>query len=192
MNKQYLIGQLEAMQNAKRVNRLRVANLVLNNPDLLPFLIEVSFETDNKLSIKAAWSLELVLEQQLDWITPYLDYFTTQISTVVFGSAVRSFSKICNFIAIAYTSKNKSILQEFLQKKHIDAIIETGFDWMISNHKVAVKAYTMNALALFGKNYDWVHEELKLIIQQNIIHESAAYKARGKMTLLLINKKINL
>ena len=42
--------------------------------------------------------------------------------------------------------------------------------------KAAVKAYTMNALFLLGKNYDWVHQELKLIIQQNIMNESAAYK----------------
>ena len=60
---------------------------------------------------------------------------------------------------------------------------------MISNHKVATKAYSMNALFLFGKNYDWVHQELKLILQQNISKESAAYKARGKMTLELINKE---
>ena len=39
---------------------------------------------------------------------------------------------------------------------------------MISDQKVATKAYTMNALYLLGKNYDWVHQELKLIIQQNI------------------------
>ena len=189
MNKQFLIDQLEEMQNAKRVNRLRVANLVLNHQDLLPFLVEISFEINNKLSIKAAWSLELVLKEKIDWITPHLDYFTSHISTVIFGSAVRSFSKICNFIAIAYTSKKESLLKESLQKKHIDTIIETGFDWMLSNHKVAVKAYTMNALALLGKNYDWVNEELKLIIQQNMINESAAYKARGKITLQLINKK---
>lgn len=190
MNKQFLIEQLIEMENAKRVNRQRVANLVLHNPDLLPFLLEISFEINNKLSIKAAWSLELVLDQKPDWITPHLDYFSTNISTVIFGSAVRSISKICNFIAIAYTSKKENLIKEFITETQINLIIETGFDWMISNHKVAVKAYTMNALALLGKNYDWVHDELRLIIQQNIINESAAYKARGKMTLQIINAAI--
>ena len=92
-------------------------------------------------------------------------------------------------MAIAYTSKKESLLKEFLTKNHIEKIIETGFDWMISNHKVATKAYTMNALFLFGKNSDWVHNELKLILQQNIPKESSAYKSRGKITLDLINKK---
>ena len=79
--------------------------------------------------------------------------------------------------------------KDFLTKTHIDNIIEINFDWLISNHKVATKAYAMQTLYLFGKNYDWVHEALKLTIQQNITTESAAYKARGKMTLALINKK---
>lgn len=189
MNKAYLITQLLNMQNAKRVNRMRVTNIVLDNPELLPFLLEISFDVDDKLSIKAAWTLELVLEQKLDWLTPHLDYFTQHIALVYFDSAVRPISKICNFIAIAYNAKKESLIKEFLTNKHIELMIETGFDWMISNHKVATKAYTMNALYLLGKNSDWVHEELKLILQQNIAKESAAYKARGKMTLALINKK---
>ncbi|WP_456376766.1 hypothetical protein [Lutibacter sp.] len=46
----------------------------------------------------------------------------------------------------------------------------------------------MEMLYLFGENYDWVHTELQLIIQQNILNESAAYKARGKKILSWINK----
>jgi len=47
----------------------------------------------------------------------------------------------------------------------------------------------MEMLYLFGKNENWIHEELKLIIQQNILNESAAYQARGKKILNWINKK---
>lgn len=189
MTKIYLIEKLEAMQNAKRENRLRVANLVVENPELMPFLIEQVFEVENKRSIKAAWTLELVCEQQLNLLIPYLDTFTTKINTLKFDSAVRPASKICNFLAIAYNSKKNPLITKNLTSEYINRIIETGFDWMISNHKVATKAYTMNALFLLGKNADWVHEELKLILEQNIPKESAAYKARGKITLALINKK---
>lgn len=189
MNKDFLIHQLNNIENAKRENRLRVANLVLKNNNLFPFLLEIVFDLNNKTGIKAAWILELVCEQKIDWLVPHLDYFTKNISTVTQDSAVRPIAKICNFMAIAYTSKNDNLLKLELKKSHIDQIIEAGFDWMISQQKVAVKAYTMNALYLFGKNYNWVHQELKLIIQQNIANESAAYKARGKMTLALINKK---
>lgn len=189
MTKEFLILQLEAIENAKRLNRERVANLVLENIALLPFLIEIVFKVEHKLSIKAAWILEIVCEQQLELLVPYLHTFTTHIKFLKFDSAVRPASKICNFIAIAYSSKKENSIKNFLTKKHIETIIETGFDWMLSNHKVATKAYMMNALFLLGKNSDWVHEALQQILQQNIPKESAAYKARGKMTLALINKK---
>ena len=47
----------------------------------------------------------------------------------------------------------------------------------------------MELLFLFGKNEDWIHQELQLIIQQNIIKETAAYKVRGEKILCWINHK---
>lgn len=189
MNKDVLVEQLELLENAKRVNRLRVSNFVFNNPTLFPHLLELSFDATNKKSIKAAWILELVCTEKLDWLAPHLNYFTQNIKQLKFDSAVRPASKICMFLAKAYASKNDSFVKEILTKNHIDKIIETGFDWMISNHKVATKAYTMETLLLFGKNYSWVHNELKLILEQNMASESPAYKARGRITLNRINKK---
>jgi len=189
MNKDFLILQLKNIENAKRVNRLRVSNLVIENKELFKPLLELTFEVDNKLSIKAAWVLEFVCFEKLEWLVPYLDTFTKNIRFVKFDSVVRPVSKICNFIAIAYNSRKTSLIKETLTRNQIDLIIETGFDWMISEQKVAVKAYTMNSLFLFGKEYDWVHEELKLIILKNISTGSPAYKARGKITLSLINNK---
>jgi len=189
MNKEFLISQINSIENAKRVNRLRVTNLVLKNKKLFPYLLEIVFEVNHKTSIKAAWVLELVCTEKLDWLAPYLNSFTENISKVKLDSAVRPISKICNFLALAYTSKKESLIKELLTKSEIDAIFEAGFEWLIGEHKVAAKAYGMNALFLFGKNCPWVHEELKLILQQNITKESAAYKARGKITLHLLNKK---
>jgi len=189
MTKSFLIQQLEELGPALRSNRLRVTNLVLKNPDLIPFLVEKTFDTTNKLSIKAAWILEMICENNINLLIPHLDFFTQNLKYVKFDSAVRPVSKICNFLAKEYNAKSNNSIKEVLAKSHIDKIIETGFDWMISNHKVATKAYTMNALYIFGKKYNWVHEELKLILEQNIPKESSAYKARGKITLSLINKK---
>jgi len=189
MNKSYLEKELANLGPALRTNRQRVSNLVLETPELLPFLIEIVFEIKNKTSTKAAWVLELVCADKLDWLAPHLDYFIENIGIIEHDSAVRPISKICNFLAISYNSKKKSVIKIKLTSNHIEKIIETGFDWMISQHKVATKAYTMNTLFLLGKNHNWVHEELKLIILQNISKESAAYKARGRITLALINKQ---
>jgi len=109
MTKEFLILQLNNIENAKRVNRLRVANLVIENPVVFKHLLAIAFEVNNKLSIKAAWVLEFVCEEKLDWLAPYLTYFTQNISHLKFDSAVRPVSKICGFIAKAYTSKTKPL-----------------------------------------------------------------------------------
>lgn len=189
MNKELIILQLNTLENATRVNRLSVANFVFENKELFKYLLEIVFEFENKLSIKAAWVLEFVCAEKLDWLAPHLNYFTENINNVKFDSAVRPVSKICEFLAKAYTSKKESIIQSEINPIHITKIIEVGFDWLIGQQKVAVKVYSMEMLFLFGKNKDWVHEELKLIIEQNITNESAAYQARGKKILSWINKK---
>ena len=111
------------------------------------------------------------------------------MAKVTFESAIRPVSKISGFLASAYTSKNESTIKKYLTKEHIDVIIETGFDWLIGNQKIAVKVYSMEMLYLFGKDYDWVHQELKLILEQNIVKESYGYQARGKKILRWINKE---
>lgn len=184
-----MLQVLDNIENAKRVNRLNARDVILENKSLFPFLLKIAFDSQNKTAIKAAWILELVCEQKLDLLIPQLDFFISNIKTLKNESAIRPASKICLFLGEAYTSKSTNAIQKNLTKTQIEQIIETGFDWLISNHKVATKAYTMQTLYLFGENQDWVHQELKLIIQQNIMKESAAYKARGKMTLDLINKK---
>ncbi|WP_299528830.1 adenylosuccinate lyase [uncultured Lutibacter sp.] len=189
MNKEFLILQLNNIENAKRVNRMRVTSLVLKNEELFPFLIAIVFELNDKTAIKAAWVLELVCELKLNLLLPHLSYFTKNIKHLKHDSAVRPASKICMFLAQTYASKNNILLKKIITKFHIDSIIEISFDWLISDRKVATKAYAMQTLYLLGKNYDWVHEELKLIIKQNMANESPAYKARGRMTLDLINKK---
>lgn len=188
MNKEFLILQLNHIENAKRVNRLRVANLVIKNKELFPYLLELVFEIENKTSVKAAWVLEFVCAERLNWLAPHLNYFTENIGKVKFDSAVRPVSKICEFLAKAYTSENNWVIKTELKKNHIKKMIEVGFDWLIGKQKVAVKVYAMEMLFLLGKNIDWVRQELRLIIELNITKESAAYKARGKKILGLINK----
>ena len=63
-----------------------------------------------------------------------------------------------------------------------------GFDWLITPQKIAVRAYTMNFLYLFGLEKSWIHPELKHLISSKIIQESKGTKARGKQILLLIEK----
>lgn len=184
-----LIQELNNLGTAKRENRQRVANIVLANKDLMQDLVDITFDVNNEISIKAAWILEWICtHHQINWILPYLDKFTQSITTLKFDSAIRPCAKICEHLANAYYSKTDNETKKNLTEEHIEKIIETGFDWLITPQKIAVRAYTMNTLYLFGLERDWVHPELKHLIETKIIHESKGTKARGKHILALIEK----
>lgn len=189
MNPDFLISVLNSMNNAARDNREKASTIVLQNPNLVKTLVDITFDVDNKLSIKASWVLEwMCTHHGITHILPYIDIFTKNISRVHFDSVTRPCAKICEHLATAYTSKKENEVQITLTQKHIDLIIETGFDWLITEQKIAVKAYTMTTLYLFGLQKDWVHKELEHIISTKVIHQSKGCEARGKKILALINK----
>ncbi|WP_438988511.1 adenylosuccinate lyase [Polaribacter sp.] len=188
-NQLYLLEQLNNLETAKRENRQRIANIVLEQAFLFEELVTITFWIDKKNSIKAAWVLEWICtHQNLDFILPYLNEFTSKISSLKFDSAIRPCAKICEYLATAYYAKSANKTKETLTLVHIDAIVETGFDWLITPQKIAVRAYTMNTLYLFGLEKEWIHPELKHLIETKIIHESKGTKARGKHVIKLIEK----
>ncbi|MFY0604139.1 MAG: adenylosuccinate lyase [Flavobacteriaceae bacterium] len=188
MSLDYLTSELNNIENAKRENRQRVANIVCEQKELFSPLVKITFQVTKKVSIKAAWILEWICtHNDLSLIIPHLDFFTAHLKNLTYDSAIRPCAKICEHIATAYF-KNDELFQKHLTEKHIQFIIETGFDWLITEQKIAVRAYTMNTLFLFGKEQNWIHPELEHLIRTKIIHESKGCKARGRFILEQIEK----
>lgn len=189
MSIDFLISILENIENPKRVNRQTAANIVLDRPELLEYVVKITFDVDDKLSIKAAWILEWICSHHgIVYITPYLDSFTANLKNLHFDSAIRPCAKICEHIAVQYTSKKDNEIKMCLSQHHIDVLVEIGFDWLITEQKIAVRAYTMNMLYLLGLHRNWVHKELEHLIRSKIIHESKGCKARGQKILALLKE----
>lgn len=174
--------------NHSREKRLYYSHLMINNPELVPKLLDILFMVDDKISPRAAWVFEFMSSNNINTIIPYLDIFTEQMHKVHLDSAVRPIAKICELIAKAYTSKQDNQIKEALTSIHKERIIENCFDYMINDEKVAPKAYSMTTLFMFGKEYDWVHPELVLILERDFALQSAAFKARAKQILYKIKK----
>lgn len=187
MTTQELYNELSNV-NHSREKRLYYADMVINNKDLIPKLLEIMFWADDKASPRAAWVFEFMCKKNIETIIPYLDSFTENIHKVHLDSAVRPVAKICEFLATAYHSKNENGIQTALTKTHKERIIEVCFDYMINDEKIAPKAYSMNTLFLFGKDYDWVHPELALILERDFQMQSSGFKARARHILKKIKK----
>lgn len=160
---------------AHRKSREDNRDFIYKNPDSLSELTQLAFNLKDKNHHKAWWILELIFEEKLHLITPYIDDFCEKIPQLKEDPAKRPASKICLFLSDPkiYT----------LTKEQETKIIETCFDWLIRDEKVAAKAYSIRTLFNFGKKYDWIHPELLQIIQQDFALHSSAYKAVAKEIL---------
>ncbi|UNY97688.1 hypothetical protein MQE36_11395 [Zhouia spongiae] len=178
-------GLFKKLQYVKayRENRQEVATYVLNNPGLFNDLLHYCFDPDPEISYKSCWILEFVCKEKLDWLLPSLDYFIENIRSLKHDSAIRPCAKICELLCEAYFKKKPSKTKRSLRATHLEQLSEINFDWLINDEKVATKAYAMHSLFLLGKKIDWIHPELKKVLEQNFSVHSAAYKARARHIL---------
>jgi len=160
-----------------------MSTLVLNNPQFMGSLIEIAFLVDDPISCKACWIMEFTAKVRLNILLPHMDTFTEHIGLVRLDSAVRPIAKICEYLMKSYFVSHDGETCEALNEKHLERIATSCFDWLIGDHKVAAKAYSMTCLLLLGRKFDWIHPELRLVLEQEYHYGSAAYKARARMTL---------
>ena len=76
----------------------------------------------------------------------------------------------------------------FLTEKQLQLITERCFDWLITDAKVATKAYAMRALFEAGKLQDWIYPQLTAILEKDFAVHSAAYQAAAKELLKKMRK----
>jgi len=169
--------------NHSREKRNHFANLILENPELLPELLDICHRVDDQISCKASWGLEFLCKNNLNAILSHVDPLIAIFPMVYQHPAVRPMAKICEYLTIAYYKEKIPEVKKQLHPIHREKITEACFDWLISDQKVASKAYAMTSLYLLGTEFKWVHPELKTILEKNYHHNSAAYKARARMIL---------
>lgn len=187
MNREELYNALDYV-NHSRERRMQMAGLLLSRPELLGTLIEIAFEDKNPVSSKAFWVIEFTVKKKLEYLFPHLDKFIDQLGKVKLDSSVRPVAKICECLCLCYFSDQANKCQQVLNDIHLEKITTACFDWLIGDHKVAAKAYSMTSLLLLGRKFEWIHEELQLILEQNYANGSAAYKARARHTLAKLKK----
>lgn len=174
--------------NHSRENRKKYALLIISNPELIPKVLDILFQVNDKTSCRAAWLLEFVARENLDSILSYLDRFTENMHTVHQDPAVRPVAKICEYLIEAYYHRDINHTKDYLKPEHKERIIELSFDYMITDQKVAAKAYSMNTLYLLGKEYEWIHPELSMILERDFNLGTAAFKARARHLLKKLKK----
>jgi hypothetical protein len=174
--------KLETLK-AYRKERENLADRILEHPEKFEPLLNTCFQIDETISFKAAWVLELVCIQKPQLLYPHLELFISGLPKVYKHQAVRPLAKICEVLLTLYYKNHHLPTRTFLTKSHREQLTEICFDWLISSQKVAAKAYAMQCLFLLGRDFNWVHPELKIILEKDFSSEQLAFKARARHIL---------
>lgn len=175
-----LQAKLDYVQ-AYREHRLQIAQYVLDNQSVFKELVLICFSPEDKNHHKACWVLEFVAYEELIWLEPHLDFFCSNLKVLQDDSAIRPIAKVMQLLVKAHYSKTPTGIS--LAENHLQDCIETSFDWLINDIKVATKAYSIRTLYLLGNHYSWIHPELQNILNKDYAGHSAAYKAVAREIL---------
>jgi len=169
-----------------RASRSLLAGEILENHSLFDELVAICFSTSDKNHHRACWILEFVCYEELMWMQPHLDFFCLNLKYLKEESAVRPIAKVIQLLVKSHYRKEENGI--FLSEENIQNCIETSFDWLINDVKVATKAYSIRTLYILGNYYYWIHPELQIILNKDYAKHSAAYQAVAKEVLKKIEK----
>src|SRR5690606_36233903 len=149
---------------------------------LIKKTLEIAKAGNAQLAPKAARAIEILALKELIVIFPHLDEVIEIAKDAKFDGVIRPLAKIFEVVIIAH---HKHTLEFPLSEVQKEKITNICFDWMITDQKIASQAHAMQTLYLLGKEFAWIHPELKEILERNFFHGSAGYKARARK---IINK----
>jgi hypothetical protein len=167
--------------NGRRENRMIAADFILDNSLLFSELIALCFDLSNKNASKGCWVLEFVSYKKLEWFSPHLEFLFSNLKNLTHESAIRPLAKVCQLLVKSHYRKDENSI--VLSQEQLQHCVSVNFDWLIQDSKVATKAYAIRTLYILGKDFDWIHPELRIILAKEYSTHSAAYKAVAREVL---------
>lgn len=151
---------------AYKDERVRLGIAVVKH-DLLPELIKFC-HPENEISHQACWSLEQSFLLHEESCYPYLMEIGALYEMPINSSGMRALCKISSILSKKFYSKKDSIVKSLLTKTIREQMVEGCFQVLITTDKTANMAYSVYTLFEFGKEFDWIYPELKLILHQKL------------------------
>ncbi|WP_350285487.1 adenylosuccinate lyase [uncultured Croceitalea sp.] len=155
-------------------------------PELVEPLLKEVFRQDKINDFNASWVFDHLMRKRLVFLLPHLELFTKGLSTIASESCMRPMAHTCELLTEAYYKERLPIFAENITEKHLERIVNTCFDWLIGEHKVATKVFAMTSLFYLGLQFKWIHPELQLVLEDSIPKGTVGYKNRAKKTLQAI------
>ena len=168
------LKELETL-NFTTDSRQRFSSKALNTPKYLEEAINFLSTSKLERSERILAALEFASRENSFILYSYSEQLIQLAESYSGNSGKRALSKIfLNYI------QNPNFKVTPKQK---EKIITISFLWLISNEKVAVKAFSMQTLHSLSEEYQWIRDDLKAILIKDYNLQSTGYKACSRKIL---------
>jgi len=178
--------QLYTALDSGRISKSQIDGLVLQLEDE-PLLAQVLYQKvlieDKEGKFNASWTFDHLMRKQLVFLIPFIDEFTNGLAELKSESCIRPIAHVCEMVCEAYFRKKHPLFVENVKDNHLESMVTACFDWLISPMNVAPKVFAMTSLYYLGLKFDWVHPELKLVLEESYASGTTGYQNRAKKTL---------
>jgi hypothetical protein len=154
---------------------LRVSDYACTSEKQFNELMACFTSDDNKLAQRAAWSMRWAAEKRPDLIIPHVGSLVKQLNRVdVHDAVIRNSLKVLECVVN-------------IPEEYHGAVLDACFG-LLSDRKtpIAIKVFSMSLLFKLSNHYPEIKNELRLIVQENMELETAAFRSRGRKILQAI------
>ena len=178
----HLFKELQSLKAYKKDREYLGTAAVKNN--LLPELIEYA-RASSSVSHQACWCLEQSFLNHEKECYPFLSEITALFIEPINYSGMRSLVKIASICCKKYYSPRTHELKKILLRSSREHMLEGCFRTIIEHSgKTANQAFAARALFELGKEFKWVHPELRNKIIQILNRDpTSGFRACGKDVL---------
>lgn len=168
--------KLLAPETQSKEVALSVADFASESSENFRELMACFISEDYTLAKRAAWSVRWAAQNRPDLILPHIGLLVKQLKrTDVHDAVIRNSVSILEKISIpeAFHGEVMDACFAFIQNR---------------NTAIAPKAFSLTILFNLSKTYPEIRNELRIIIEENMDYETAAFVSRGRKILAALRK----
>ncbi|MBK6266682.1 hypothetical protein JKA74_16675 [Marivirga sp. S37H4] len=153
----------------------KVAERILRDEGHLDELLSIFIKENIRLTQRAALVLCYFAEQKPDLLIPYLKYMLENLYKNPTDAVKRNTLRILQFVA--------------LPTKYHEMAIDKCFQYLENKKEaIAIQVFAMTVLSNIVSDYPELKRELKMLLENRILHGSAGFQSRGKKILKKLNR----
>lgn len=161
----------EILKEHSKPHALTIASYACESKNNFRELMQCFLSDDYRLAQRAAWSVSWAAKQKPEMIYPHIkDLVSVLNKKNVHDAVIRNSVRVLQEIEVPekYQGEVMDACFQFLEKP---------------TTPVAIKAFSITTLFNLSKTYPEIRPELKLIINDRLDYETAAFKSRAKKIL---------